>query len=254
MKEYFLKKKSFIHKLAYGKRHMKDTNAIISFSGGLDSTGIISVLKYLGVDKIQPVFFNRGQSNYNEEKNAGEKVLQIASELYKDSILDLIEIKTSIPTNYVKETFKKKSRRASTQSVYTLRNLKMLDELYNIGRCLNDECYRKENDVIFDRLSNGNVTSDKTFGDGNIKGYKLKNLEYKLQTENNIIKCYMPFLWLDLDKNESFAFALDCNLEFADALFESYSCWNPNGPCNTCKPCEEREEAINFASRIGIEV
>ncbi len=263
MHEYFKNKEGLEGRIRHARRMLKNASVVHCISGGLDSVGVIPVMKFFGADKIQPVFFNRGQGNYEQEKTAITKVLSIASEVYPDSVLKLIEYVMPIPSKYIKETFKNKesAKQASTKSVYTLRNISMMDECYKLARCLNDDRYREDDDPVFTILSNGNVTTDESFGDGDVKNYKLLNQLYDVQVKGNIVHCYMPYLWLGLSKNEALALAIDCAPEdYINAINASYSCWNPKPthaeqgiPYNDwCPPCRERKQAFDFAKELGL--
>ncbi len=252
MHEYFKEKEHFVDRVRSARHILKGKNVVHSFSGGLDSTGAISVLKYMGVDKILPVFFDRGQSNLESELAAAFEVTKIASEQYPESILE-IEIE---PHPIPSKEFKEKYRTASTRNRYDARNVEMAVVCRRIAKSRSDPKWEAYDGTMYSIVSNGNVMTDKSFGDGSPAVYYAMNtLSTALDGERKVT-FFMPFLRLGLSKSEAFGFALDCNPEFLEALNSSYSCWElkGEGPCGACPPCEERSEAYLFAEEtLGLE-
>jgi 7-cyano-7-deazaguanine synthase in queuosine biosynthesis len=254
MHDYFENKENFVSKVNRARGALKGQNVVLSFSGGLDSTGAIAVLKYLGADKILPVFFDRGQSNRDSEIKAAFEVTDIASKLYPGSILELEIERHPIPS----KEFKEKYRTASTKNRYDGRNVEMAVVCRRIAKSRSDTGWEAHDGTLYSIVSNGNVMTDKSFGDGSPAVYHAMNrLSTALDGERKLT-FFMPFLRLDLGKSEAFGFALDCSPEFAEALNSSYSCWEPDlgdGPCDACLPCEERAEAYRFAQdELGLEL
>ena len=53
----------------------KERNIIVLLSGGMDSCGALIAAKCYGANNVQPVFINRGQQNYANEKAAITRIL-----------------------------------------------------------------------------------------------------------------------------------------------------------------------------------
>ena len=57
------------------KQKYEGQNAVVGFSGGIDSSGVIILLKKLGIKKLQPVFLNRGQKAAKWEEKTAKRIL-----------------------------------------------------------------------------------------------------------------------------------------------------------------------------------
>jgi len=203
---------------------IKGKRVISAWSGGLDSTALILLLLEKLECKVLPVFINRGQRNYRNEKEAILHYYKKFSKKYKNRSLDLIEINCKIPADFFKEKYK------NNDNIYVLRNSDIFNQTIRLAAC------EKINFIT----TGSNIDDD---ADNTNEFYKNKNEEIKIGIPK--IKIIAPFLELKWNKSNLLEFAQSAKINLA----KTWSCWIDNeSHCGICVPCLRRINAYKETS------
>lgn len=266
---YFSEDPNFMKRLKRLERELKGKNIEIAFSGGIDSTSAIVVMKELGAKKIKPYFVNRGQSNLGDEKKAVFSVLHLLSKQYEgvesvhltdllskenEEAKNVVLEKTDIPTHRIKQEYgNSEIGNASIKNRYWGRNLEILNLLLRDLHCRSDKKWGGFKEK-YEIAATGSVITDESFGDGSPEFYRAMNHIITAINGDNDVKVIAPFIRLQTSKSESAYLVLSMNPDIKEVIEATYSCWNAEGPCGKCIPDLERKKVENFLSEQGLEV
>jgi len=210
------------------------SKAVVTWSGGLDTTTLCALVMEEFDTEIYPIFVNRNQKNYEREGSAIRKFSSIFNERYKKKFNDVFEVKIPIPA----QEFKELEEWYPGKKSHILRNLDIAIQAMRYAYFLD------LNTVLV-----GSILSDvaPTFEDNSPEFWDLATRIARLGTAIKDFKIRPLFQELGWDKKDMVAWGYEHDIP----LHLSWSCWYANElHCGKCSPCERRKEAYKIA---GIE-
>jgi 7-cyano-7-deazaguanine synthase in queuosine biosynthesis len=229
----------------------KDKKIILFLSGGLDSSGALVVLCHSMARKIQPLFIDRGQTNFQKEREAIESILNCPSiSQFQDKIQPLFTISQNIPPKELKDHFKDI---AEIDDLYFGRNSDIYNNGARLAHCLNAIERKRGSNDFYDIIASGAIKSlsardehkdfienkEKEFGILAKEGEGFKQVKLKILP---------PFLVLDKNKEEAYSYVVSLDIRWEEDRHLTWSCWySGERPCGDCGACKERREAIQRA-------
>ena len=213
---------------------LENKNVVHLISGGIFSTLAIVVEKMFEVNKIQPVFVNRGHENWFRERMAVWDVIELLSELF-ENINDPVELVTYIPPISLDKIFPKAKRENKDFGKLS----EMINNAVRVALCLSD--YGENYEVI---------TTGSLYTKSCSQFYKAKNLEVKSILKDKSISIVAPFCYLKLDKKKAIKYAIHRfpTEETIEVLKKAWSCSKYSlEPCGRCESCKEKEKMLKIA-------
>ena len=212
---------------------MSMKKAVVLWSGGIDSTGLI--LWALGEGfEVYPLFLNRHQSNYKWEKKAIEAIyLEIINNYPNFKLHKYREYEIISPPSELKEEFSK----SSFKFVYFLRNSDLLNNAVRLALCIGAR-----------NIYLGSIIDDieetQNFPDNHPKYLDIKNKE--INTALNImnekeILIKSPFIENKWSKKDIINFIKNNFSQININLTRSCYAKSKN-PCGICRACRARLE------------
>lgn len=212
---------------------IKNSEAIVLWSGGLDSTGVIPfIIEEYGVT-VFPLFMNRGQLNYDGERRSIEYFSSLFSSKYEGKFNKYFEVNAPIPPVEFKNHFS----HASIGKLYAMRNSDIANQGVRYALLLG-----------IDTVLVGCQASD-VFTDQTKKYWKIKTEEVRIGTGHKTFMIIAPFVWLGLQKEDIIRWCIDKNIN----IYESWSCWDATDRhCGICQACITRKQAFRKARKDDI--
>jgi 7-cyano-7-deazaguanine synthase len=202
--------------------------AVVTWSGGLDSTSLIPFMMEEYNLEIFPIFINRKQKNYVAEAKAVRYFTRIFSRKYASTFHKPFEVKTLIPPL----EFKKYFPQTDVEKTHALRNSDIVNQAVRYALILEIEFI----------LVGSNVKDQ--FKDNSPLYWRKKTDEIRYGTGNNELQVIAPFQELGWDKKDMILWCYNHNIP----IEKSWSCWEAlDKHCGICPPCKRRKEAFNEA-------
>ena len=206
--------------------------AVILWSGGIDSTGLILWALSEGFE-VFPLFLNRHQSNYKWEKRAIEALYSEILIKYPNLKLNNFrEYEIITPASELKKEFSK----TKFKFVYFIRNSDLLNNAVRLALCLGARTI-----LIGSVIEDINDSTD--FPDNHPNYLKAKKYEINMALEimcEEKIEIKAPFIEKKWDKTKI--------IDFLKEYFEKLnlkltrSCYHDSKiPCGKCRACKIRK-------------
>lgn len=204
-----------------------ENDIVVTWSGGPDSTGLIRLLLEKCSCNIYPIFIDRGQTNYQLEKEAVQyyEKFFLDDEKFKKRFRKVFEVKIISPPEKIRE-FKDGTE-------YVLRNSDIINQGVRLA------LHNKINTVLLATFEAENM-----HGDGSKRYLDAKTLEVREGTGNDQFVICSPFHFqpkFPKTKAELFQKCKELNFD----LSKTRSCYGKAQlHCGTCEGCTNRNIAF----------
>ncbi|MEM2146248.1 MAG: 7-cyano-7-deazaguanine synthase [Candidatus Jordarchaeaceae archaeon] len=207
---------------------LRGKKAVVTWSGGLDSTSLIPFMMEQYDLEVFPIFINRKQKNYKAEAKAIKYFTQFFSKKYGSLFHKPFEVKTIIPPL----EFKKHFPQADVEKTHALRNSDIVNHATRYALIL-------EIDFI---LTGSNIKDQ--FKDNSPSYWRKKTDEIRDGTGNDKLQVIAPFQELRWDKKDMILWCHNNGIP----IEKSWSCWESlDRHCGICPPCKRRKDAFSEA-------
>ena len=223
---------------------MMEGKIVVLFSGGIDSTVLISfILNNYSAVEIYPLFINRGQGNYECEKRAIRYFISYFRKKYgSEKISDVFEIKRYIPAKEFKNSVKELSE-DERNNIYVLRNSDLINSAIRYALLIKAEYVAIG--LTYPTIENINDLNDYLdnvlLSDATPWYIKIKQLEVGMATAYRV-SLIAPFIEYRMRKIDVVSLGLKMGLP----LGKTCSCFRPVRKKNTwlhcgrCAACKTR--------------
>lgn len=208
---------------------VKNQECVVTWSGGIDSTGLLAYAVMELECDVYPIFVNRGQMNYLNEKNSVQHYTGEYKKLFGGKFNDPFEVSSNIPAPQFKARFN------NNEKIYALRNSDLLNQAVRYALVL-------EISVILV----GSLPEDVGMYDNSMAYWRQKIEEVRRGTNNFDIIIFPVFAHHEVSFSKSSVIKW-CNENSLD-LSNTWSCFNAGiSPCKSCGACKAREQAFEDA-------
>ena len=202
--------------------------AVVTWSGGLDSTTLLFFMIEECKIEAFPIFINRQQENYQAEAGSVRYFSGLLSKKYPTKFHDTLEVTTIIPPLEFKNWFPE----TKAEKIHALRNSDIVNQAVRYALI-------KEIDII---LVGSNIND--RFGDNSIVYWKAKSEEIRQGSNNDRLRVIAPFQELRWDKDSMVIWCKNHQIP----IHKSWSCWRTyENHCGICSPCGRRKDAFEKA-------
>ena len=204
-------------------------SAVVSWSGGFDSTALVAWLLSHGIE-VYPIFMYRNQACYNKEKN----VIAIFEPIFKKKYGKLLHTCKTYSMAASKSQHKRYHPEAGVEQTLALRNSDIANYAIRDAMC-----------IPADAVFMGSVKGD-TYGDSSLRYWKSKQIEARHGTDTKIV-VMAPFQTIGWTKEDILKWARKEDIP----LFLTWSCYGfKQNHCGVCKSCKRRKESYEVAGVI----
>jgi len=208
-----------------------DFQIVVTWSGGLDTTTLIAYL--LKDYQVFPIFLNRGQSNYQKEKNSVNFFAKFFKQRFREKFHPPIEVKVPMPPQPIKDLMPQTKIK---KYGHVLRNSTIINIAVYYACSLGIK-----------QVAVGFNIDEATYPDQTKEYLKTKQLEVRLATDQADFSIKAPFHDLGWTKADMIRFSYENQIP----IHKTWSCYkNLKLHCGICPSCRKRKEAFKKA---GIE-
>jgi len=202
--------------------------AVLTWSGGLDTTALIPFVIEEFEMSVYPIFVNRHQENYEREKQAISYYTQEFQRRYARKFNSVIEVEIPIPPNEFRRLFPD----SPIEKTHALRNSDIVNQAIRYGLL---------KDILLVLV--GSNAGD-TFADNSASYWAKKTEEVREGTGIPNFRILPPFQELRWNKKDVVLWCKSHSVE----IQHSWSCWYAaKRHCGKCTPCVRRKEAFKAA-------